>query len=129
MVRNWLRRWQRRVFGPTATVQRTAVASRPSILSLEARINPGFGIASLYPPNPPNLISPRAAVVTDVTGDGKTDIVVANYGTQAAGGTVSVLSGAGGFNGPAIGLNGLSPVAVAVGDVNGDGRPDIVTAN
>ena len=62
-----------------------------------------------------------------MNGDGKTDLVIG----YATGGCVSVMFGNGnGTFGPktqyAVGSN---PVAVAVADVNGDGIPDIITAN
>ena len=76
------------------------------------------------------LSSPYGLALGDVTGDGRPDIVTANIGTTV----VAVLPGlaSGGF-GPlktySTGVLGYSPYAVALGDVNGDGRPDVATAN
>lgn len=68
----------------------------------------------------------------DVTGDGRPDLVVANYisGGPTTIGTVSVLPGqAGGTFGSATVVNvGGSPLSVALGDVTGDGRLDLVTS-
>ncbi len=65
--------------------------------------------------------------VADVTGDGKLDIVVANYQSN----TVSVLlgNGDGTFQPQQTFATGLEPRAVAIGDVNGDGKADVVVAN
>jgi hypothetical protein len=74
--------------------------------------------------------APFAIAVADVNGDGKLDIVTANGNND----TIGVLLGHGDgtfaaevqyTSGPANSL----PNAIAVGDVNGDGKPDVVTAN
>jgi hypothetical protein len=79
---------------------------------------------------------PTSVSVTDVNGDGKPDLVVTNRG-DGYGGTVSVLlgDGRGGFrylnDEPEQGTFpvGSRPYSVAVADVNGDGKPDLVVAN
>jgi hypothetical protein len=67
----------------------------------------------------------RTVAVADVNGDGKPDMVVANFWTS----TVGVLLGNGdGTFQPAVSFNaGIhSPTAIAIADVNGDGKPDLV---
>ncbi len=63
----------------------------------------------------------------DVTGDGKTDIVVANRSPS----TMSVFVGIG--NGTFVNkvdyATGTNPQSIKIGDVNGDGKADVVTAN
>jgi len=74
---------------------------------------------------------PYSLTVADVNGDGKPDIIVANSASD----TVSVLLNLGGTNNQ---LNfapqlvfptGKQPFSVAVGDLTGNGVPDVVTAN
>ena len=74
----------------------------------------------------------------DVNGDGHLDIIVsgapvndlAEYGTQA-GDQICVLEGdgKGNFGSPQVYRGDSSSYSLAVGDFNGDGHPDVVTAN
>lgn len=68
--------------------------------------------------------------LADLNGDGKLDIVAPNY-NSGIGTTVQVLigNGSGGFAAPVNYTTGTGPNAVAVADVNGDSRPDIVVSN
>ena len=87
----------------------------------------GFGTANTY------FISgsgvPYAVAVADVNGDGKPDLLTANYGANTAGVLLGTSTGSFGavttFN---TGSNS-QPAAIAVADVNGDRRPDLLTAN
>ena len=75
---------------------------------------------------------PYSVAVADINGDGMPDLAVANAGDN----TVAIL-----LNGSAPGASsasftlaaspavGSQPVAVAVSDLNGDGKPDLATAN
>jgi hypothetical protein len=72
---------------------------------------------------------PRWLAIGDLNGDGRPDLAVATYifGSN----TVSVLLGNGDGT---LGVKsdyatGNSPVSVAIGDLNGDGRPDLAVAN
>jgi hypothetical protein len=79
------------------------------------------------PTNYPVGINPRAIAVGDFRGIGKSDLAVANTGSN----NVSILLGAGGGAfGPSTAFNaGISPYDIAVGDFNNDHKQDLVVAN
>ncbi len=74
---------------------------------------------------------PISLAVADLNGDGKTDLVTANYLYGETTGTVSVLlgNGNGTFQAHTTFQTGDAPYSVATADLNGDGKADLVTAN
>jgi hypothetical protein len=108
-----------------------AVANTTGTLSILA----GNGAGGLSPlPAPAPVIAlgktPAALAVADLNNDGKLDLAVANSG----GGDVSVLLGDGGARfapapGTPVASGGASPSSLAVGDLNGDAKPDLTTVN
>jgi len=75
-------------------------------------------------------INPYSVAIGDVDGDGKPDLAVANNGSN----TVSVLRNTGtagtlGFAAKVDYGTGSIPYSVAIGDVDGDGKPDLAVAN
>lgn len=74
--------------------------------------------------------NPRQVIAADVNGDNKLDLISANSGAGNV--TVRIGDGTGSFSGnPIVTMigTGTSPYAVAAGDLNNDGKIDIVTAN
>ena len=76
-----------------------------------------------------NNTSPEAVRLGDVNGDGKLDIVTANASTSANNISVLINNGNGTFATPVTFGTATHPTSIAFGDLNGDGKLDIVTAN
>ncbi|WP_273455337.1 FG-GAP-like repeat-containing protein [Nevskia ramosa] len=111
----------------------TANNSGDTVSILRNNTAPGAASASfILAASPAVGDQPASVAVVDFNGDGKPDLAVANYNSN----TVSILrngtaTGAASASftlvgSPAVGIN---PQSVAVGDFNGDGKPDLVTAN
>lgn len=87
--------------------------------------------------NYPTGTTPKTVFLADMNGDGHLDILTGNIDgnypklVHAGGDTVSILlgNGDGSFQPKAEITVGQGPFSVAAGDVNGDGLPDLVTAN
>jgi uncharacterized protein (TIGR03437 family) len=82
-------------------------------------------------------VQPGFLALQDVNGDGKLDLIVLNLGipqgftgiTPNAGGVAVLLGiGDGTFQNPVNYAAGTNPSALAVGDLNGDGKPDLAVA-
>ena len=70
---------------------------------------------------------PKHAVITDLNGDGKPDLVIAHC-CGATGATYLLGNGDGTFQKEVQFRAGPSPSAVAVADFDGDGKPDLAIA-
>jgi len=96
----------------------------------QRRSGPALNSAHLFMDAPSYVtggMSSYVVATSDFNGDGKPDVVTANYGSD----TVSVLlgNGDGTFGSPSTFATGSGSRFVAVGDFNGDGNVDLVTAD
>ncbi len=91
--------------------------------------NGTFNTASVYPVGQ----QPYWVAAGDLNNDGYADLVTANTSLSSPTGTVSVLmnraDGSGTFNAAATYAVGRLPYQVAIGDLNGDGIPDLAVTN
>jgi hypothetical protein len=120
-------RWpgRRAALGCAVLVAGAGVALTLGIARLSAGSAPSFSAPRSYPTGS----EPGSVAIGDLNGDGRPELVTANglYETN----TVSVLAnrGDGTFRAKRDYATGLGPESVAIGDLNGDGKPELVTSN
>jgi len=114
--------------------QRTTRTPQPKLFPHATSEGAALSFASAVTYNSGGF-GPESVAVADVNGDGEPDLIVANQcadNSCAADGSVGVLLGNGdGTFRTAVTYDSGSPYAfsVMIGDVNGDGKPDLVVAN
>jgi hypothetical protein len=93
----------------------------------------GDGTFRLVQSQPATGVEPLSIAIGDFNGDGMPDLAVSNQNDGFPNlGTVTVLlgNGKGSFKAASVSpRTGSIPETVAVTDVNGDGKPDLITAN
>jgi hypothetical protein len=109
--------------------RRKRITIRPTVEALEPRLTPSFTLA----PQQTFAVgtAPEGIVAADFNGDGRPDLAVVH-----GGGPVTVLlnttaagSGTASYSVPQTFAVGNDPRFMAVGDFNGDGRPDLAVVN
>jgi hypothetical protein len=115
------------VSGSAVLLACVGVAMTLGVMRPSASSVPSFAGARNYPVGQ----GPDSIAIGDLNGDGKPDLVSANPKTDTSRDTVSVLlnRGDGSFRAKRNYRTGATPLAVAIGDLNGDGKPDLATAN
>jgi len=107
----------------------------PNTAFFAVTFNTGNSVSFDLASSPGTGFDPISVAVDDFNGDGQLDLAVANFcGSDqscSSPGTVSVLlgDGTGNFTSVSPLTVGVNPASVAVGDFNGDGKPDLAVAN
>jgi hypothetical protein len=99
----------------------------PALGSVTVLLGKGDGTFNSTVVSPATGSVPNSVAVADFNGDGKTDLAIANAGSNTV--TVLLGNGDGTFAAPLSPATGATPNFAAVGDFNGDGIPDLAVAD
>ena len=109
------------------------VTANPGATGLNVMLNQGKGTFTALTPYPMNISHgfPNSVTLADLNGDGKLDAIAANGLDSASpsSGSVSVSLGDGTFKPPTYIPTGNNSFMAVSGDLNGDGKPDLVVSN
>ncbi|MBC8151816.1 MAG: T9SS type A sorting domain-containing protein [Bacteroidetes bacterium] len=104
----------------------TAGNTNSNIALLLGNGNGSFGSLTSFSGGNGSILS---IVASDFNGDSKPDLATVNNSANTSTASVVLGNGTGGFGGPTSFNVGIFPGAIAAGDFNVDGKPDLVTAN
>ncbi len=106
------------------------LATSAGIQEVRVLLNDGKGT---FAPQPPTVVAKGSSllglVAADFNGDGLVDLATSSSNNSSAPLAVLLGQGDGTFDAPAFFAGESSPNVTAVGDVDGDGKPDVVTTN
>jgi hypothetical protein len=118
--------WAARLPSPALGVLAVSLAALiPVTVSFAQPVPVSFFPHQIFPAGS----TPSSVAIGDLNGDGKPDLAVTNADSRIN--TVSILlgTGIGTFLAPTPFGVGTRPSSVAIGDLNGDGKPDLAVAN
>jgi hypothetical protein len=114
------------VFFSVCVVSESGAQSAQPIFAGSSRVFSGPS-TFLVAPSLPLAYSPTSVAMSDLSRDGKPDLVTASYDSGVV--TVFLATGNGAFSNGVDYAAGPHPSSLLVADINGDGRPDVIVSN
>jgi hypothetical protein len=116
---------------PTGSISFQDTTNANAVLGTTSLIPGASTFGFVNSSTPATGLNPVDIATGDFNGDGIPDLVITNQNDDATPSTVTILlgNGDGTFTAAASPATGINPLAVAVGDFNSDGKPDLAVAN